>query len=149
MSMNLADLPPQAREKIASKLVQEERENFTGSKYHNQKAVRVLEDGTTIHFDSQKEARRFDELSILLKAGKIRNLKLQAEFTLREAYTSAEGYHVRAIRYRADFEYEEQIAPDVWTNVVEDVKSNATKTRVYSIKKKLLYEKFGVLIREV
>lgn len=53
MSMNLADLPPQAREKIASKLEQEERENFTGSKYHNQKAVRVLEDGTTIHFEAK------------------------------------------------------------------------------------------------
>lgn len=148
MSMNLADLPPQAREKIASKLVKEERDNLAGSKYYNQKAVRVLEDGTAIHFDSQKEARRFDELSILLKAGKIRNLKLQAEFTLREAYTSAEGYHVRSIRYRADFEYEEQIAPDTWKRVVEDVKSDATKTRVYSIKKKLLYEKFGILIRE-
>lgn len=65
-----------------------------------------------------------------------------------------EGRRVRAIRYQADFSYERPTAPDVtgeihWLKVVEDVKSRATKTRVYEIKKKLLQEKFGIEIREV
>ena len=179
MSVRLEDLPPKAREQVAAKMVQGERiaaapagpRNDTrslkagsGSKYHNQKAVRVMPDGAEIWFDSQKEARRFDELLVLRKAGKIKDLKLQVDFTLREAYTTAEGYHVQAIRYRADFVYWERVeqlwegeriatAPvgprnDPWRQVVEDVKSKATKTRVYSIKKKLMLEKFGILIRE-
>lgn len=66
-----------------------------------------LSDGKTkvdgIPFDSQKEARRFIELRSLLKAGKIRNLKLQPQFTLQESYVTPEGERVRAVRYVADF----------------------------------------------
>ena len=36
-----------------------------------------------------------------------------------------------------------------WLRVVEDVKSPATKTRVYEIKKKLMRERFGIDVREV
>lgn len=32
---------------------------------------------------------------------------------------------------------------------MEDVKSKATKTRAYEIKKKLLAERYGIVIREV
>ena len=89
-----------------------------------------------------------------LTPGQIRELKLQPQFTIQEAFTTPEGRRVRAIRYQADFSYERPTAPDVtgeihWLKVVEDVKSCATKTRVYEIKKKLLQEKFGIEIREV
>ena len=140
-------------------------------KYHNVKTVRYVGDNV-IHFDSQKEARRFDELVLLERAGKIRDLKLQVDFTLQEAYTApATGNRVRAIRYKADFTYLERVRDDFgglatpqtpdgasspcagepleWRLVVEDVKSEATRTRVYEIKKKLLMEKFGIAIREV
>ncbi len=136
---DLARLGPAAQRQIAA------AKPAGKSKYHNQKDSR----GPLV-FDSKKEARRFDELMLMLKAGKIRNLKLQPQFTLQEAYTTTDGVRVRAIRYRADFSYEER--PEIWddwTFVVEDVKSNATKTRVYEMKKKLMREKFGIDVREV
>lgn len=109
------------------------------NKYH---ARKTTVDGIT--FDSEKEARRFGELKLLLRAGEIKNLKLQQDFTLQEAYTAPDGERVRAIRYVADFTYEEN-----GELIVEDVKSRATKTRVYEMKRKLLREKYGVKIREV
>lgn len=88
-----------------------------------------------------------------LHAGEIRGLKLQKDFTLQEAYTTPEGERVRAIRYRADFCYDE-LYPDAsqpagWRTVVEDVKSRATRTREYIIKRKLMLEKYNIEIREV
>ena len=105
-------------------------------------AKKTTVDGIT--FDSKKEAERFSELKLLLRAGKIKNLRLQQDFTLQEAYTAPDGERVRAIRYAADFTYEEN-----GEIIVEDVKSRATKTRVYEMKRKLLREKYGVRIREV
>lgn len=195
MGIYLNDLPPKAREQVARKMVQKttpqsrkrDSSPYTGEphlsagcadsspqgeplgKYHNVKTVRYVGDNA-IHFDSQKEARRFDELVLLERAGKIRELKLQVDFTLQEAYTApATGNRVRAIRYKADFTYLERVRDDfgaeiatsangllamtnqdgAWRLVVEDVKSEATRTRVYEIKKKLLMEKFGLAIREV
>lgn len=89
----------------------------------------------------------------MLRTGRIRGLKLQPQFTLQEAYTTAEGVRVRAIRYQADFSYElavERPGDETgWVLVVEDVKSRATKTRVYAMKKKLMQERFGIDIQEV
>ena len=82
----------------------------------------------------------------LLRAGKIRDLKLQPQFTLQESYKTPEGKRVQAIRYVADFSY---FDCDLGKDVVEDVKSRATKTRVYEMKRKLLLERFGIEIREV
>ena len=103
---------------------------------------------------STTTGRRYDELALLLAAEKIRDLKLQPEYTLQEAYTTLEGVRVRAIRYRADFSYERATEPDCcgevhWLRVVEDVKSEATKTRVYAIKRKLMRERLGIDVREV
>ena len=119
------------------------------SKYHNVKDSRG-----EIQFDSKKEARRYDELMVLLRAGKIRNLRLQAQYTLQESYITETGERVRAIRYVADFAYERATAPDQtgtvhWLPVVEDVKSTATKTEKYKIKAKLFRERYGFSITEV
>ena len=56
------------------------------NKYGNKKAVR-----NGITFDSQKEAARYDQLMLRLCAGEIRDLKLQPEFTLQEAFTTPLG----------------------------------------------------------
>jgi hypothetical protein len=131
------------------------------NKYHNTPTERVTASGAVLHFDSQKEARRYDVLTARLQAGQIRDLRLQVEFTLQEAYTDTEGCRVRAIRYKADFTYyrppengshaaywaDQTGTP--WVLVVEDVKSRATKTQKYAIKKKLLKERFGLDITEV
>ena len=91
---------------------------------------------------------------LLLQAGKIRDLKLQPQYTLQESYITPEGERVRAIKYVADFSYERPALPDCngvvhWLPVVEDVKSKATKTQKYEIKKKLMRERFGISITEV
>lgn len=135
MNINIFDLSPAAQEQVARKL---EQALASKRKYHNEP---VTVNG--IRFDSRKEARRFQNLLALLRAGAIEELKLQPEFTLQEAYTTPEGVRVRAIRYRADFSYKR--GGDL---IVEDVKSRATKTRVYEIKKKLMLERFGITIRE-
>lgn len=90
----------------------------------------------------------------MLKAGTIRRLKLQVDFTLQEAYTTPEGERVHAMRYRADFAYERPTRPDAagvvyWIPVVEDVKSKATATDKYKLKKKLMLEKFNITVKEV
>lgn len=145
----LARLGPEARKQIAQYM----GEVKTG-KYRN---IRTQVDG--IPFDSQKEARRFIELRSLQKAGRIRNLKLQPQFTLQESYVTPEGERVRAIRYVADFSYkkrpaywdgyERQCPDDGWILVVEDVKSQATRTAQYKIKKKLMMERLGIDVEEV
>lgn len=162
MAIPVDSLPPKARQQVARKMLQSMKTAppVTGrSKYGNKKAIRVI-NGREITFDSQKEARRFDELLLRLRAGDIRDLKLQPEFTLQETYTTPDGFKIRAIRYRADFSYEERVrklrsggardgAEDSWEPVVEDVKSEATRTRVYEMKKKLLIERHGIYIREI
>ena len=81
---------------------------------------------------------------------------MQVDFTLQEAYTDGEGHRVRAIRYRADFTYE-KVRGDPWTEyngsfwvlVVEDVKSRATKTKTYAVKRKMMKERYNIDIQEV
>ena len=142
---DLARLGPAAQKQVLEKLGKQAQER----KYHNEHDSRG-----DLHFDSKKEARRFDELVVLLRAGKIRNLKLQAQYTLQESYITETGERVRAIRYVADFAYERPTMPDCagevhWVQVVEDVKSKATRTAKYEMKKKLLRERFGLSITEV
>ena len=113
------------------------------SKYGNVKTGR-----DALHFDSKKEAKRFDELEAELDAGTIKDLRLQVEFTLQAAYTTPSGERVRAIRYLADFTYYRN-AGGSWEYVVEDVKSKATRTRVYMMKKKMMSDRLGLDITEI
>lgn len=154
MGIGLADISrmgpaaqKQIREKLAAKDQREQAPAIQSgtSKYRNVKAVRSMPNGEERVFDSQKEARRYDELMMLLRSGQIYDLRMQVQFTLQESYITAEGNRVRGIKYVADFEYRKPNG----TKVIEDVKSKATETRVYKVKKKLMQEKFGICIREV
>lgn len=156
MGVSIESLSPWAQRQVLQKLTAAEAQKKAAreSKYHNQKDERAAGSGASIRFDSRKEARRYDELMAMLRAGKIRDLKLQQQFTLQEAYTTTEGVRVRAIRYQADFTYQKPKSVDrdgewIWGLVVEDVKSRATKTRVYAMKKKLMQERFNIEIQEV
>ena len=135
---DLARLGPAAQKQVLEKLGQQQEKE---RKYHNLPTV-----VNGIHFDSRKEANRYIELMSLQSAGKIRKLKLQEQFTLQESYVTDTGERVRAIRYRADFTYHEGAKG---VQVVEDVKSRATRTREYAMKKKLLKDRFGIDITEV
>ena len=167
---SFADMPPKMREKMAPVMLKNASrcisvaDGGNVSKYRNtQSTVRGIK------FQSIKEAQRYLELLSAEKAGAITELKLQHEFTLCPAYTASNGIRIRAIRYNADFTYK-VLAPDLhrqeisasdyeyWTDqlkqrgllclVVEDVKSKATKTKVYSMKRKMMAEQ-GYFIREV
>jgi hypothetical protein len=162
---SINDLPPGMRQQVAVKIlanakgkqVAEQKE----AKYHN---VKVEADGLT--FDSQKEYRRFLVLMEAQKRGAICDLKLQQNFTLIEGFTKPDGERVRPVVYKADFTYrianfdhppaymlplEDQM---YWRNigkgqlVIEDVKTNGTRTRVYINKMKMMADE-GYTIREV
>lgn len=177
MAINVTDLPPKYQAQALQKyMAQQARRGHPSSsaadgppkpgKYHNSPTERVTPSGAVLHFDSQKEARRYDHLAALERAGQIRDLRLQVDFTLQEAYTDTEGRRVRAIRYRADFTYRTPQAkrwaiyadnPVEWSDklglpwdlVVEDVKSRPTRTKEYLLKRKMLKDKLGIDITEV
>lgn len=105
------------------------------SKYGNKK---IEVDG--IVFDSKKEAKRYGELRLLLKAGKIGLLRRQVEYKLE-----VNGEKVAS--YVADYVYFDL---STGQEVVEDVKSTETrKLRVYRLKKKLMKSIYGITIKEV
>ena len=103
------------------------------SKYHN-KWVEV--DG--IKFPSIKEAERWKTLRLMERAGEIVGLKRQLRI---ELVPKTKLY--RAVSYVADFVYFDKRAGKT---VYEDVKG--MKTEVYKIKKKLLYWRHGIEIKE-
>ena len=148
--MELADiarLSPAAQRQILEQLGHTAGKADKPGKYHSRKcAVTLPESGRQIAFDSEREARRFGELRMLLRCSQIRDLRLQVNFTLQEGYTTADGERVRPIVYRADFTYRERTG-DGWCPVVEDVKG--VRTKEYNMKRKMMLEKFGVKIREV
>ena len=110
------------------------------SKYHSRK---VTVDGET--FDSQKEYMRWCELKLLERAGEITNLRRQVKFELIPSQKDERGRVIeRACYYIADFVYLRDMVA-----VVEDVKSPATRTDVYKIKKKLMLERKHIRIQEV
>lgn len=107
---------------------------WTEPKYHNRK---VTVDGLT--FDSLKEASRYEELKLLVRAGEIKDLKRQVPF---EIVPKTDKH--RAVRYVADFTY---TLTRNGEKVVEDVKG--MRTEVYKLKKKLIYWIYGIEIKEV
>ncbi len=102
------------------------------NKYHNKK---VEVDG--YKFDSRKEARRYRELKLLEHAGVISNHQLQVPFVLFK-----HSEYGRVVKYIADFTYIED-----GKQIVEDVKG--FRTDVYKLKKRLMAELLGIVIREV
>lgn len=101
------------------------------------RAKPTLLDG--IRFASKAEATRYAELTILARAGKVFDLELQPKFPL-----VVNGHKVAT--YIADFSYRCENGGPL---LVEDVKSPATKTAVYKLKKKLVLALHGVEVIEV
>lgn len=129
------------------------------SKYNKYSAKKTMVNG--IEFDSRKEARRYQELLLLQRAGVIRDLKMQERFVLipaqYERVETGEYYKTgskkgipktkevcveQSVVYVADFTYLED-----GKLVVEDTKG--VKTKDYIIKRKLMLKVFGIKIKEV
>lgn len=100
------------------------------SKFGNRKAYREGEE-----FDSEAEARRYDELCLLQRAGDITRLVTHPTYRLK-----VNGIEICG--YEADFEYLRG-----GQRVVEDVKG--MRTPAYTIKKKLMLACLGISIVEV
>lgn len=110
----------------------EKPEKKKRSKYGNSKTE---VDG--IKFDSEKEANRYKELRLLLKAGEIGLFRMQVEYELNPG-----GTH--SLKYVADFVY---IITATGETVVEDVKG--FRTREYKKKKRLMKKVHGIVIKEI
>lgn len=95
------------------------------NKYHN-----IKTEVNGIVFDSKKEANRYLELSMMEKAGLIKDLRMQVKFSV----CPKRGANKRERFYVADFVYTEN-----GKKIIEDVKSPITRTNaVYSLKKALV-----------
>ena len=126
-------------------------------KYHSKKTVI---DG--IKFDSKKEAERYSELKLLERCGAISNLELQKVYELIPAqYELYERYGKNGNRlkdgkkciekscvYKADFVYFDN---ETGQQVVEDVKGykGGQAYSLFTIKRKLMLERYGIKIKEV
>jgi hypothetical protein len=96
-------------------------------------AVKEVVDNITFH--SRKEAARYRELKLLLRAGEISDLELQPRFEFRIDGTLM-------FTYVSDFQYidlDEQV-------IVEDAKG--LRTSLYKLKKKIIEKAFGITITE-
>ena len=117
-------------------------------------AIKTVVNG--IEFDSRKEARRYQELLLLQRAGVIQDLKMQVKYILIPAqYETFERYGKNGQRlkdgqrvlekecsYLADFVYTEN-----GKEIVEDTKG--VKTKDYIIKRKLMLWIHGIRVKEV
>ena len=103
------------------------------SKYHN---IKTRTSDGVLH-DSIKEANRWCELNLLLKAGYIADLQRQVKYQLLPKQDGE-----RAVYYVADFVYTEN-----GKKVVEDVKG--MKTKEYRLKKKMMLYFHGIKIKEI
>ena len=104
----------------------------SGQKYHNKK---------TAGFDSKKEFNRWAELKLMERAGQISGLQRQVKYELIPAQYKDGKCIFRAASYVADFVYVKN-----GETFVEDCKG--FRTDVYRLKAKMMYQKYGVLIKE-
>lgn len=117
------------------------------SKYLNRKVTTF--DGYS--HDSRKEAVRWLHLKMMEKAGRITDLKRQVKFVLIPTqYMKDEKGKKKVLErqtsYIADFVYKEN-----GEIVVEDVKGykDGGAYRVFTIKRKLMLQVYGIQIKEV
>lgn len=106
---------------------------------HKYRAVKTEVDG--VIFDSKKEAKRYQELMLLKRAGEVTEVQLQPEYILMPKFRhKATGEAVRAIKYKADF----LVTYADGHQEIEDVKG--MRTEIYSMKRKLFMHKYPELI---
>lgn len=111
--------------------------SIRSSKYRSRK---LTVDGVT--FDSRKEYFRWNELSLLEKAGVITDLQRQVRFELLPSQKVDGKVVERPVHYVADFVYQEN-----GQTVVEDTKG--FKTKDYILKRKMMLHTHGIRIKEV
>lgn len=119
---------------------------------HKYGAKPTVVDG--IRFASQKEARRYQELKLLERAGEVRDIELQPVYELDVIGGFVKDVRRTIGKYKADFRYrgrvricgENEITLE-WRQIVEDVKG--FKTPLYRWKKKHVEAQYGITVVEV
>lgn len=120
--------------KKKGKKVKKSEKYFKKGKKNKFNAKKTQLDGFV--FDSQMESRRYIELKILEKVGKIKNLEMQKRYILE-----VQGQKIGS--YLADFVYEKVPEGEV---VIEDVKG--FRTALYRWKKKHVEAQYGIPVTE-
>lgn len=118
-------LPPNMREQARAQLGIASKPTKR-TKYGNRKTV---VDGIT--FDSKRESRRYELLKERKRAGEIKGFALQARFVL-----------AGGVVYVCDF----VVFNNDGTYVVEDSKSEGTRTKVFRIKQRQMKSEHGIEI---
>ena len=99
-------------------------------------------------FHSRKEARRYQELALMQRAGRIYDLQRQVRYLLIPAQYDDEGNCLEySCNYVADFVYKKP-GRDL---VVEDVKGyrKGQAYALFAVKRKLMLERYGIRVQEV
>ena len=102
-----------------------------------------------VRFASKKEAARFLELRLLQKAGAIADLECQPVFPLHvlEVWRSQVPVRITTIgKFTADFRYTNLTTGEI---VIEDTKSEPTKTEAYRLRKRLAEVIHGMTVTEL
>lgn len=116
----------------------------TATKRNKYNAVKIEKDG--MKFDSQKEYKRYIELTAQMQRGEIQDLQCQVKFELAPKVKIAGEKRAKpALRYYADFTYLSN-----GRLIVEDVKSVATrKLASFRNKKHLMKSVHGIDVIEI
>jgi hypothetical protein len=102
-----------------------------------------------VRFDSTREATRYQELKLMAAAGLIAHLELQPIFPLQvvELFRGGPPWTVTLCGvYTADFRYVDNATGEI---IVEDTKSEPTKTTAYQLRKRIAEAVHGFTVREV
>ena len=132
----------------AQQTPQENQSPRKGNKLHAKPVDMTMPDGTQMHFDSRREARRYMDLWLMQRAGEISGLRRQVQYPLIPKQVHSDGTREQPIDYVADFVYQKD-----GETVVEDSKGfrdTASATyRVFVMKRKLMLYIHGISVREV
>ncbi len=120
------------------------------SKYGNKVTIGYDLDGGEIKFHSVREAKRWADLLIRYRKGEVRNVQRQVPYRFEvngiELRAKPRKKLGHAVKYVADFVYEEANRNGVWLTVVEDAKG--MRTDAYKIKWALMKACHGIEVRE-
>jgi len=95
-------------------------------------------------FDSKREAKRWGELVLMVRAGEITDLMRQPAYEIVVAPLKGPPFVVA--KFTADFFYRDQTGKAI----VEDVKSPPTrKNTAYRLRKRLIEARYGFEIQEI
>lgn len=135
-------------QQAAQKAAQETQKPKKGNKLHAEKVDLTMPDGTLMHFDSKREARRYMDLWLMQRAGEISGLRTQVKYELIPKQVHKDGTKEKSIEYVADFVYEQG-----GETVVEDSKgfrdTSSAAYRLFVMKRKMMLYFHGITVREV